>query len=363
MIYQHGLAPTLVHPVETTNSNNLLWQIHDAPEGGSANIDPFGESLLYIPDANFSGIDTFSIKVTDLGGAQYSPPRFTKIPVEVHVLAVNDRPTILTEPPSDQDDSISWTDEFPYTYNFIAYDSDAHWQGFPKVSLETPLPKWANWHDDGNGSVRIYGHPSFLDIGNYPFLIKVRSGEDEIFQSFELEIRVDDYPPAVRDKDSNELVKKIQIFSLKILLIKPLLPITSILALLIPTLKRGDLNDLIWSIARKTNQWGNARITGNGEVIDEISYKPMENFYGLDEFSIQVSEGDRKSIIPVSIFIRSIPDPPYFTKPFEPKIKKSNSESFLLSSWRLLTQKEKVFHIIFPITSQSDWLGVLSRIH
>ena len=116
-------------------------------------------------------MDTFSLKVTDPGGIDYSPPRFTEIPVKVSVSNVNDLPVIVTKPPSDKLDSVSWTDEFKYEYNFIAYDSDLTWQGPPMVTLETPLPRWANWQDEGNGSVKIHGQPSFLDIGVYPFSI------------------------------------------------------------------------------------------------------------------------------------------------------------------------------------------------
>ena len=35
--------------------------------------------------------------------------------------------------------------------------------------------------------------------------------------------------------------------------------------------------------------------TGNGEVIDEISYKPMENFYGLDGFQFSFRETEKAS--------------------------------------------------------------------
>ena len=124
-----------MHLIWKPPTSNWLWQINHSPKHGIAVIDPHGENLFYTPDTNFSGIDTFSVKVTDAGGINYSPPE-TEIPIQVDVTAVNDPPVILTQPPSDNDDSIGWSDEF--FMNIISLPTiPIGFARLPSVSLET----------------------------------------------------------------------------------------------------------------------------------------------------------------------------------------------------------------------------------
>jgi len=348
--------------LETSRTQDLFWQIAEYPNFGSASIDFTGTNFIYTPDANFSGEEFFSIKVTDTGGEFGSAPRSTEIPVEVYVTSLDDPPVILSLPTSDSDLEVTWTDEFPYHYRFVAYDSDWPWQGHPKVELISNLPKWAKWQDDGNGTVLISGNPSFLDIGIYPFDIKVTSGAVTLSQKFQLNLRVDDYPPAVIFDDNNDFVSGLQVYLTEDKIQEDDLSVFYEISASNPDFVSGDLELLLWSVGESPKSGGGLEIIGNGSKIQEITYTPPKHFNGVDEFSIEVSEGDRVTHIPVKIFIKAVPDPPYFIEGFEPVVQANLGDFFSVNLTAKDPENDEVYFRLFSDNqSYNSWLNIISE--
>ena len=210
--------------------------------------------------------------------------------------------------------------------------------------------------------MKIHGQPSFLDIGVYPFSIKVSCGEDEIVQTFDLEIRVDDYPPAVKDNIRNEFVQNIKVFLYEDAVDQNNFFKNFNFTATNPDYEENDLAELIWGIEKEPISGGVLVVNGTGPSLDSLYYDPPNNFFGVDKFAINVSEGDRKTIIPVYVYIRSVPDPPFFTKPLELNLEATLGELFSVDleafdpegdhiSFKLFTDKEL----------ENDWLGILSQ--
>src|SRR5207237_706299 len=90
-------------PGPANESSQLVHVSHvDAPAHGSATIissGPDAGKILYSPDANYNGPDSFTYTATDNGTTNGSPdPRSDTGTVSVTVTEVNDRPTASASP-------------------------------------------------------------------------------------------------------------------------------------------------------------------------------------------------------------------------------------------------------------------------
>ncbi|MCB9159700.1 MAG: tandem-95 repeat protein [Caldilineaceae bacterium] len=109
------------------DNDDLTWSASAEPAHGSVTIDGDGLSraIVYTPDADFNGSDSFTITVDDGQGGQASTV------VSVNVLAVNDAPT----PGAD----IARTDEdTPVTVDVLANDSDIDGESLTVAGVDAP---------------------------------------------------------------------------------------------------------------------------------------------------------------------------------------------------------------------------------
>ena len=108
-----------------TASANLIWGVYSQPSFGTATVLGTGASpttLNYVPDGNFSGIDSFIVKVTDLGGIQNSASKSDTIIIHVEVAPVNDPPVFKSTPTTDQNGTYRWNDESSYVYEIKTFE-------------------------------------------------------------------------------------------------------------------------------------------------------------------------------------------------------------------------------------------------
>jgi hypothetical protein len=84
-----------------------------------ASIDSSGANFTYAPDGNFSGLDSFVVKVQDNGVPGSAVSKSDSITVQVLVLAENDAPAFTSTP------VIQWNDESDYLYKVTTFDSDS----------------------------------------------------------------------------------------------------------------------------------------------------------------------------------------------------------------------------------------------
>ena len=306
------VSPKLLAEDSETDSDLLLWGIIETPLNGHASIDENGSNFLYIADANFSGTDHFvlgitddGVKITEDGEVKLiSSSRTTLIPVKVIVQSSNDKPVILSEPIT------QWTDEYPFEYRLRVYDSDWPWQGYPQLELNTKLPSWATWKDEGNGSGLLFGQPAFWDEGKHFFSFAIKSGGDQLNHQFDLNIVVEDYPPLISKLGSSSRVEKIKVaFEEDRFDLDEWRSVT--------TLEASDPENaqtVLWSIYQFPTSGTELNLFSEKNKLTQIDYLPPDNFYGTDKFILKASEGnnDRFSLLPFEVLIKPIADPPIF---------------------------------------------------
>ena len=134
----------------------LTWVLETAPLHGEAMVSGTGSQpdvFEYRPDANYTGSDSFVVKVYDSG----DPNAEDSILVQVSVLPVDDAP-VFTSTTS----GIAVKD-FLFEYNATCVDADG--QESIVVSVLSPLPSWVTFVDEGNGSARFSGTPGEFGVG------------------------------------------------------------------------------------------------------------------------------------------------------------------------------------------------------
>ena len=294
-----------------TLTKDLNWKIAISPSNGSATIKPDGSHLIYQPDSNFSGVDLFTIEVIDTGGVRGSLPKSSKIEIRVDVNNTSDEPVFKSSPPTDQVDFISWTDESPYYYRIVAYDADGT---PPTISCLSTLPSWLKFTTDENGSALLSGLASPADIGRYQLKFEATDGITTVEQAFELVIRVDNYPPTFYSTLSNSPVKKVRVFIDEDGTgAKGWNPPTSFACY------DPDPNELSqeisWAVGKVPLSGSNLLVDGSGLRPATFLYSPKHNLNGYDEFTLEASDGIRKAELKFEVYIRAVPDKPYFVKP------------------------------------------------
>jgi len=349
-----------------SQSNELTWSIVSAPENGHAQISENGHQLSYSPDSNYSGLDYFLIGVTDNGGAQNSLPRQVTIPVSINVKQLDDTPLFASYPPTDSTipDVISWNDEDDYIYEIVVVDSDWPWQGYPEIQLRSSLPIWAKWNDLGQGRALLSGAPKWFDEGNYSFSIEAFSGEDLIRQDFTLVIRVDDYPPRIKNSLGKDINNAVQVF-------------------IVEDDHRGEVNDAVLGLRafnpdkepgdslgwRILLQPSSGAIISNLDSIEEgeftmistFDYFPPLHFNGIDRFVLVADEGDRFTYVPFEVHVKSVQDPPVFTSnsPFE--ITSSSGKYFEKQINAYDPDKQLInYKLLYP-SGDTKWLQIKSQ--
>ena len=296
---------------DLTSPEDLIWGIALSPSNGTASIELDGSHLIYQPDSNFSGEDLFIIEVTDSGGDLGSPPKSSLIQIKVDVENTSDEPVFISSPPSDKDDLVSWNDESPYHYQIQAFDADGV---APTISCITPLPSWLKFTLGENGSALLTGLASPADIGRYQIELEATDGSTVIKQAFDLVIRVDNYPPVFYSTLSNSPIKKVRVFMDE--------DGEGTRGWNPPTNygcydpdPNGFSKEIAWTVAKAPVSGSDLLVKGDGLRPVDFSYNPKPNLNGYDEFTLHASDGIRKAELKFEVYLRSIPDNPYFVKP------------------------------------------------
>jgi hypothetical protein len=303
---------------ETKDPNEFSWVIIEKAKNGVARISESGDWMSYYPNPDFSGIDTFIVKVTDGKGYNNASPRSVQLPVTIEVSQVNDKPRFITSPPSKSNipSRVIWNDEESYRYEIVVLDTDWPWQGYPSLMLDSSIPSWMKWKTLGGGRAIISGDPKWFNEGNYSFEISANSGLDVVKQSFVLEIKVDDYPPRIFNPSGKEVHQRTQIFIEEDNHNGEVNRALSGFSAINPDKSFGET--LMWLLYKKATS--DAHISFNSNLnadksmayISDFSYELPENFNGIDTFTLLADEGDRFTPVVFEVHVKAIPDPPIF---------------------------------------------------
>lgn len=354
---------------EESNSDEMTWSIVSTPPNGTARIDAQGNQLIYFPDGNYSGEDFFTVGVYDNGGDLNSPPRQAIIPVQITINQINDLPVFRSLPPSYSENSAdnSWSDETQYSYEIIVDDSDWSWQGYPQLRLVSSLPNWLNWTDLGYGRAMLSGLPKWYHQGSYSFSIEAKSGNDKVFQNFDLNITVDDFPPRIINSLGETLFSKIQLFILEDGSTESVSDLITSLRAFNPDKVSGE--SLRWLVFKQPSSGGSislsSEIDQNSDyaLVSDFNYSVPTNFNGIDLFSLVVDEGDRFTEILFEINVKSLPDPPAFLteSPLEVAVVRGSYTEFTVEVDE--PDQQSVDFKVLHSSNDSKWLTILSEVN
>ena len=165
----------------------LNWSLKSVPSNGTVNISGQGSSpsiFEYIPDSNFSGLETFEVSVSDGIGTDF-------ISVSINVQNVNDSP-VFTIPPTDQ----VTIDNQTFILSPTVFDAD----GLSNANAVITGDSWLgiSSFDRTSGIIQLSGMPSESDEGNSTFSLLVTDSTGlSISASFKVQVRVLNYAPSI----------------------------------------------------------------------------------------------------------------------------------------------------------------------
>jgi hypothetical protein len=349
--------------------DEMSWSIVSRPLHGTAWIDERAERLIYFPDANYSGKDSFTVGVYDNGGDFNTSPRQTIVPVNITINSINDLPVFRSSPPSDSDEGsdITWNDEKPFSYEVIVDDSDWVWQGYPQLKLVSTLPNWLTWKNLGNGRALLSGSPQWYHQGSYSFSIEAKSGYDKIYQNFDLTIIVDDYPPRIQDSDGEDINKKIQFFIIEDGSTEIIENFVYGISAFNPDKEIGE--SLRWLAFEQPSSGGSISLTSLSDhenenaLITNFEYQLPANFNGLDRFTLIADEGDRFTEIAFEVNVKSIPDPPRFTSQ-SPAVLSVIPEKYVSFTFEVdEPDNQSVDFKVLYLSNDLKWFSIISEVN
>ena len=319
-------APVFSADDNETSASSLTWGIAQAPGRGTASFGTANDpsSLIYLPDGNFSGIDSFVIMVTDDGGIHSSPPKSDTATVTVEVLPVNDAPVFTSIPTTDlTDGTYSWNDESEYVYQVISYDSDWDWQSL-ELNVTSTLPSWLTFISDGNGAGTLRGTGAVKDKGDYQIQFTATDSYNTTAeQNFTLTLRIDNYPPVFKNlvtgNEISELIVYLDEDSQAGAARGWVAPVDFYGEDPDPELQNPQ-RELEWSLGSLALSSSQVEVNGTGLRPQSFDYRITKNFFGEDLFDIKAFDGHRTSLLPVRIIVRPVPDSPAFSSTLQPII-------------------------------------------
>nr|WP_242531532.1 Ig-like domain-containing protein [Priestia flexa] len=246
----------------------LLYTLENAAVNGTAVVDPQG-SFLYTPNLNYSGPDTFTIRVTDTAG------NFIIVNVNVTVVPVNDPPIVPNYQYTILEDIILINQVFatdvdgdPLTYS-LAYQGS---NGVATVNAD--------------GSFTYIPNPNFVGEDNFGVTVSDGQGST-VLSIITITVTPVDDPPIAPNEIMISTPEETTVTS-KIVATDPEgLPLTYII-------EDAPLN-------------GTVTIDNNGV----FTYTPNENFTGGDTFTVRITDaGGNYVITTVLMMVTPVEQPP-----------------------------------------------------
>ncbi|HOZ48105.1 MAG TPA: tandem-95 repeat protein, partial [Candidatus Hydrogenedentes bacterium] len=290
-------APTL-GATDADPGDTLTWSVSSAASHGTATVSGTGASpttFTYAPTANWSGSDSFTVRVSDGTDAD-------TIVVNVTVQAVNDPPVItqgagpLSVTMSEDGAPTAWS-----APTLGATDADAGatltWSVSSPASHGT-----ATVSGTGTSPTTFTYAPTANWNGGDSFTVQVSDGNggtDTIVVNVTVQAVND--PPVITQGAG----------PLSVTMSEDGAPT----AWSAPTLGATDADagaTLTWSVSSPASH-GTATVSGTGTSPTTFTYAPTANWNGGDSFTIQVSDTTGTDTITVNVTVGAVNDPPTIT--------------------------------------------------
>jgi large repetitive protein len=242
-----------------------------APSHGTVIVKSDG-TIIYTPNPNFNGIDTFDYSVNDGNGG------VSTATVSITVNSVNDAPLAVT-------DVITTDEDTPVIIHALTNDIDVDGDPLSVVSITNPLHGTAVVNTDG--TITYTPEANFNGTDAFEYTLTDGNGASSIATVNLVVNSLNDNPLAITDaasvEESNQIV--------------------------LPVLNNDADPEGDILIITKTTKPANGELTvnTNGSVI----YVPNADFHGIDTFNYTVSDGSGgQSTAVVTINVFKVNKPP-----------------------------------------------------
>ncbi|NOU52358.1 tandem-95 repeat protein [Pseudoalteromonas sp. JBTF-M23] len=289
--------------VEDTNPTGNI-EIATQPTKGAVNIDQTAGTLVYTPNANETGSDSFTYTILDSAGG-----RSNVATVSINIGAVNDRPVA-------GNDSVTTNEDTATTLAILANDTDVEDNGFvgADIALEDK-GNGAGVYTEANVTVATDGvitiTPNLNQNGTLTFTYTIEDSDGLRSDPATVTVNitaVNDAPVAV---DNTAQILEDGNIEINVL---------------------GNDSDVdsqlnTSSVTVVTNpQGGSAQVQGTGSIV----YTANANFFGSDSFTytVQDAEGLTSNVATVNITVSSVNDVPEISGTPSTSVNEDESYSF-----------------------------------
>ncbi|MBT5910423.1 MAG: tandem-95 repeat protein, partial [Opitutae bacterium] len=273
-----------------TASVLLVWNLDSNASHGVASVSGSGASPLtfsFLPDANFTGLDSFDVRVSD-GVID------DLIRVDLNVTNVNDPPHFTSVPVAQANPLV------PYLYTVTAADADGN--ATPLTLTAALKPNWptTTFVDNGDGTGVLSGTPLEGHLGDHNVTLVVSDGNLSTSQSFIITVEDINAPPVItQGQELNATVMEDNASTWT------------------ETLAASDVDDddatLVWTLDSNAT-YGVATVSGTGPSPTTFTYVPNLDYNGSDSFVVRVSDWKSSDLITVNIDVLWVDDPPVVTQ-------------------------------------------------
>ena len=273
-----------------TNTSNWVASLVDSPQNGSVSINPDG-SFSYQPNADFSGIDSFTYTAAAEGDTANTAA------VTIDVSQVNDAPVGTTDSYTlDEDQVISTT----AANGVLANDSDA--------DADTLIATLVDDVSDGTLSLNDDGSFTYLPRDNFngsdSFSYRVSDGISDVDEAIVVDLNINavaDDP--IAQADSYQINEDT--------------PVTIGVGNGVLSNDSDADGDVLTASLTSPPENGSLTLQADGS----FSYSPNANYFGQDRFSYEVTDGNTRVTETATIQVIPVGDPPT-----------ANDDQFILES-------------------------------
>ena len=325
-----------IYPNLETSVTQLEWQLISTPANGQVSWSGAHDAIFvdYVPDGNFTGLDSFIVEVYDPGDQRFRD----QIEILVDISSVPDDPVFV--PLARFTDAVVGYD---WSYVFDAVDGDKNQTLNIVKSVDSP--DWLNLSVELKNekySCILAGTPKQNDIGNHAITLLITDQIGAVReQSFTVSVIQRNFLPKIDPMDLNEIIVMEE--DSEWFKNYPLV------------LEEEDNQRISWSIIAPPSN-GNAEIEfeETGEL-NFMRFVPDGNFSGFDSIIIEVSDGIASDQLTLNFEVTNVNDPPLFmVEDSFFQIKEGNSFDFDV----LFTDGDGLGSVEVLISGEPSWLNI-----
>jgi hypothetical protein len=276
----------------------LTWSILTQATHGLASVSGEGtaKAISYVPNTDYNGTDSFTVKVTDESGGADS------IVVNVTIAAVNDAPVIQEGPSVTVEMS---EDNSPQAFALVLHATDADSGDILTWSIAAQALHGAAGASGSGASKAITYQPQENYNGTDQFQVQVSDGKANTVILVTVDIAaVDDIPEFTEGSSVSPTIDEDQPFSM---------------SLHVDNVDPGT--NLTWDVAQEPQhgtvtfeeepepQFSLMSVSGTA-TSRIVNYEPEENYSGNDQFTISVSYAGYTGNFEINLTIQSTNDAP-----------------------------------------------------